>query len=143
MPFSQSITVPSIAPGSYTVSVTADDDHTTGDVNPANDIGRSAPLRINGNSTCTLSCASTVPASAAVLKPLQFVLNAAPACPGATILWTFGDGDTAGIQSPFHTYQHPGTYDWSVTVTASGTSCQTTGTIEVAPNPTRRRGVSH
>lgn len=141
-PFSQPIGIPSLPTGSYFVFVTSDDDHTTGDVNPTNDTGRSPSLQITNNGTCTLSCASTAPAKAGVLQPVGFALTQV-VCPGATITWHFGDGDTASSQSPFHTFQHPGTYSWSVTVASGEGSCQHTGVIEITPVPSRRRGVRH
>lgn len=54
------------------------------------------------------------------------------------ILWEFGDGGTGGEISPWHTYEEPGTYTVSVSIT-SPIGCETDTTfndlIKVRPSP--------
>ena len=47
--------------------------------------------------------------------------------------WAFGDGTTATVVSPSHTYTTVGTYTATLTVTASGTSSSSSSTITVDP----------
>lgn len=47
---------------------------------------------------------------------------------GATYSWTFGDGSTSTSANPSHTYDNPGSFDVSLTVTtAAGTSTSPVG----------------
>ena len=49
--------------------------------------------------------------------------------------WNFGDGTSASVQSPQHTFTNPGTYSVSLTVTGPGgtNSVTKTGYIQVLP----------
>ena len=45
--------------------------------------------------------------------------------------WDFGDGGTSTAQNPAHTYNAPGTYNWTVAVSVDGETCTQTGTVAV------------
>ncbi|MBL0095488.1 MAG: PKD domain-containing protein [Bacteroidetes bacterium] len=51
-----------------------------------------------------------------------------PTIPGATHLWTFGDGIVSFLNNPVHTYSSPGTYLPTLTLTSADT-CSTTDTL--------------
>ncbi|MBK7887359.1 MAG: PKD domain-containing protein [Bacteroidetes bacterium] len=51
-----------------------------------------------------------------------------PTIPGATHLWTFGDGIVSFLNNPVHTYSNPGTYLPTLTLTSADT-CSTTDTL--------------
>jgi|GEM_PF-2323668 len=55
--------------------------------------------------------------------PIQFNGNATGGCPPYTWFWDFGDGSTSTEQTPVHTYESPGNYTVTLTVTDS---CGTT-----------------
>jgi PKD repeat protein len=49
------------------------------------------------------------------------------------LAWDFGDGETGHGAQVSHAYGTPGSYDWTLTATADGTSCSSTGTISIGP----------
>ena len=49
--------------------------------------------------------------------PIQFNGNATGGCPPYTWFWDFGDGSTSTEQNPVHTYESPGNYTVTLTVT--------------------------
>ena len=49
---------------------------------------------------------------------------------------TSGTAAAASGSDTSHTYGAPGTYAWSLTVTADGVSCTRTGSVEIAPETT-------
>ena len=64
--------------------------------------------------------ASANPTSGAAPLIVNFTANASGGLPPYSFLWDFGDGSPASNQqNPSHTYQSPGTYTASVTVTDS------------------------
>ncbi len=75
--------------------------------------------------------------------PLSVILNAEVSGFGSTslenlqVFWDLGDGNTGTSQTVFHTYQIPGTFPVTVTVTdtISGGSTQDTAFISVTPDP--------
>ncbi|HNO77256.1 MAG TPA: S8 family serine peptidase [Phycisphaerae bacterium] len=75
--------------------------------------------------------------------PLSVILNAEVSGFGSTslenlqVFWDLGDGNTGTSQTVFHTYQIPGTFPVTVTVTdtLNGGSTQDTAFITVTPNP--------
>jgi gliding motility-associated-like protein len=52
---------------------------------------------------------------------------------GVTYSWSFGNGETSTVQSPFVLYPTPGTFDVSLIVTLG--NCSATGSISVTVNP--------
>ncbi len=87
-----------------------------------------------GGNTCTVDCSATVDATGEVGVPVSFSGSAVLSdCAGAaTYAWDFGDGSGVSGANTAHTYDAPGSYDWSLTVTAGGVTCTRTGTIEIA-----------
>lgn len=77
------------------------------------------------------------------IAPLSVILNAEVSGFGTTslenlqVFWDLGDGNTGSSQTVFHTYQLPGTFPVTVTVTdtISGGSTQDTAFIAVTPDP--------
>ena len=70
--------------------------------------------------------------------PLTVNFTATASDPDGTITgynWSFGDGQTSTAQSPTHTYQSPGTYNASVTVTDSGGGTATDNVIITVTGP--------
>jgi len=82
---------------------------------------------------CTLSCAATVPATAAAGASVVFSATAsASGCASAPAYgWDFGDGSAHGSgPAVAHAYA-AGTFTWTVTVTAGSATCARSGTIVV------------
>jgi len=140
-----SFIIPNLPSGQYFLFLTVDDDHGSGDVNPANDVKRSAGFFVQGSSSCTLGCSAAVPSSAQAATPVAFAAQT-PSCPNVSAVWNFGDNSGATGFAPIHTYSAAGTYHWTVTLTAAtGETCATSGNITVtAPTvPPKRRAVRH
>ena len=49
--------------------------------------------------------------------------------------WSFGDGGAATTQNASHTYNLPGTYEWTMIVTVQGQVCTQHGTVTVSVDP--------
>ncbi len=77
------------------------------------------------------------------IAPLTVILNAEVSGFGSVslenlqVFWDLGDGNTGTSQTVFHTYQLPGSFPVTVTVTdtISGSSTQDTAFITVTPDP--------
>ena len=85
---------------------------------------------------CTIECsAGAVPSAGVAPLAVSFTCDAvATACQGPVVFaWSFGDGTTSALEDPSHTYQQPGKYVWTLTVTAGGESCARGGEITVEP----------
>ncbi len=65
---------------------------------------------------------SATPASGEVVLGVQFVDTTSGVGAPTAWAWSFGDGGTSTAQSPFHSYQAPGSYTVSLEVFASGES---------------------
>ncbi len=83
---------------------------------------------------CSFTCsASASPESGAA--PLQVTFSSSVSGSGCssspTYFWNFGDGNTSSDQNPVHTYQNEGTFNWTLTVTWDGTTCEKSGTVTV------------
>jgi PKD repeat protein len=87
---------------------------------------------------CTVTSSASAPASAVAGAAVAFSASvAASYCSGTpSYAWSFGDGGTASIQNPSHTYASAGSYVWSMTASVGGQSSTSSGTITVtAPAP--------
>jgi PKD repeat protein len=94
-------------------------------------------------------CSSTVNNSVQVYAAPVALFTASDGCEGSTIpfgdlssnnvtnwSWNFGDGNTANVASPAHTYQTSGTFIPNLTVTtAEGCSASFSMSVQVAPTP--------
>jgi fibronectin type 3 domain-containing protein len=139
------VTIPNLPAGTYYLFLSVDDDQIAGDINPANDVKRSAPMTIQ-RPPCTLSCGATVPPNAQALTPVAFALQQLPACTNVNPVWTFGDSTSSTGFAPTHAYATAGTFHWTLTLTATtGESCSSSGNITItAPAvPPKRRAVHH
>ncbi|MGV8041918.1 MAG: PKD domain-containing protein [Thermoanaerobaculaceae bacterium] len=120
--------------GTFSATVrVADGRHCTSDAQLTITVGLPA--------TCSVACSADVPVSAEVGEPVTMAgSGAAFSCAGgATYDWDFGDGSPhAGTASVEHSYASAGNYQWRLTVTASGVSCSTSGSITVVQGVTYR-----
>ena len=138
------VTIPSLPAGTYYLFLSVDDDGIAGDINPSNNVKRSAAITAQ-SPPCTLACAATVPSTAQAASPVAFAIQRPP-CVNDRAVWTFGDSASATSYSPTHSYATPGTYRWTLTLTATtGESCSSSGNITItAPTvPPKRRAVHH
>ncbi|HVG24850.1 MAG TPA: CARDB domain-containing protein, partial [Thermoanaerobaculia bacterium] len=140
-----SFVVPSLRAGSYTVSVSVNDDRAVNETTFANNTGTAGPLLIT-EPQCQLTCLVSAPARALVGQSVRFALLQPPSCP-VVVTWQFGNNTIGGGESASATYAAPGVYNWTVVVNATGSntaSCANAGTIEVtaAASP-KRRAVRH
>jgi fibronectin type 3 domain-containing protein len=139
-----SFTVPARLQGrTYHVFVSLNDDRAVDETTFTNNAA-GEPLTVV-QPQCELSCLVTVPATALAGQPVTFTLLEQPACEVA-VTWQFGDGASASGESATMSYSAPGTYNWTLIVTAAGgSSCANAGTIEVArpPATNRKRAVRH
>jgi fibronectin type 3 domain-containing protein len=138
------VTIPNLAAGTYYLFLSVDDDHVAGDINPANDVKRSAAISAQ-SPPCTVACAAIVPSTAQAATPVAFSIERPP-CVNDRAVWTFGDNTSATSYSPTHAYATTGTFHWMLTLTSStGESCSSSGNITVtAPTvPPKRRAVRH
>lgn len=81
-----------------------------------------------------LSCtANANPSSGNAPLTVNFTSSASGGNSPYTFNWDFGDGGSSNQQNTTHTYQNPGTYYWSLTVTDSmNNNCYKNGTINVS-----------
>jgi PKD repeat protein len=91
-------------------------------------------LTVTG-SACALECSASAPASAPAGALVSFVGTVTPSgcTAGPALAWDFGDGETGHGAQVSHAYGTPGSYDWTLTATADGASCSSTGTISIGP----------
>jgi PKD repeat protein len=117
------------APGTYswTLTVTADGESCS----------RTGAIEIVAAPECSISCEATVDATGLVGEPAAFSGTAtlSDCLDDPSYEWSFGDGSTASGADVTHAYGAPGSYSWTLTVTADGVTCTQTGTIEIAPSP--------
>ena len=87
---------------------------------------------------CSLTCAASVTASSGSV-PLSVDFSATSTgtnCPGSpSYSWDFGDGGTSSQRETSHTYQVPGVYGWTLTVTHGGERCTSEGTVTANAPP--------
>jgi hypothetical protein len=134
------------AGGTFFLFVASDDAHVTDDINMTNNVGRSAALQILAPPECVLLCAAVVPESAVAGKPVSFVAAAACIDRSDSVTWDLGDNTIiSGSDKVSHTYEQPGTYQWTVHILSGTESCDRSGTIRIdaAPAPPKRRSVRH
>src|SRR5271157_4151560 len=122
-------------PGTYTATLTATDS-----------AGHS------GSSSTTVTVNDVAPTvtytdpSAVAGSPVSFTASATDVSPavqakGFTYSWNFGDGGTATVASPSHTYASAGTYTVTVSATDEyGKTGTTTGTITILSAPVVNAG---
>jgi len=85
----------------------------------------------------TVECALTCSAggyqdrSGPVPNTAIFYASASASCGVRSFHWTFGDGKTSTEEDPVHTYASPGTYQWTMTVTAGSRSCSQDGEVYI------------
>ena len=101
---------------------------------------KNGTITVSSTPTCTLTCdavANPINGTAPLL--VNFTGSETHTnCSGTPqFLWNFGDGETSTSQSPTHTYQNPGSYNWSFSVTVDGKNCSKTGTVTVS-SPTNQ-----
>ena len=120
------------APGSYDVSLTVHD-----------------AQGLSGTKASTITLATVPPANtpptagfiyACTALDCSFTSTSADAAPGAIAgyAWTFGDGGTAEVATPSHSYSVTASTPFTVTLTVTddeGASASTSQTITVAPPP--------
>jgi hypothetical protein len=85
-----------------------------------------------GVPACTLSCAGSVPAAAAVGASVGFSGSATATGCGMPVAyeWSFGDGSWPSTsQNPSHAYLSSDTFRWTMTTRAGGVICTDTGTL--------------
>ncbi len=97
---------------------------------------KTGDITINATASCTVSCSAAVPSAGTAGSPVAFQGSATTSnCGSASIqyAWDFGDGSAASSeQSPTHTYASAGTYHWTLTASASGSTCQKSGDIVIS-----------
>jgi len=88
-----------------------------------------------GGGMCTVNCSATVDGTGQVGSLVSFsgAATLSNCSGGATYSWNFGDGSGASGADTSHTYDTPGSYGWTLTVTADDGTCIRTGTIEIVP----------
>ena len=111
-----------------------------------------SPAQVVENFTTINGCDSIIVTNIFISAIIaDFVVDTNSTCVGSSISftdssagnaiswnWNFGDGTTSNLQNPTHTYTASGTYDVSLTATASGGSDSETktGFITVNASPT-------
>ena len=83
---------------------------------------------------CVINCApAAMPSSGQAPLTVTFAANASATdgCGTPVYVWSFGDGQTSNDQNPSHIYNSAGTFNWTMTVSASATSCSKSGTVTV------------
>jgi PKD repeat protein len=113
------------AVGPYTVALTA-----------SNGDGSATATQTLDVVECALSCtAQAARSSGPVPLSAQFTSQVtADNCLAApTYAWDFGDGGSSADANPQHTYAAVGSFPWTLTVTADGKTCSSSGTVTVLP----------
>jgi len=90
-------------------------------------------------SACSLTCSAIVPKHAAVGSEvyLQAAAVASGCAAAPSYEWDFGDASAhSSAQDVSHRYGTSGALLWSVTASADGASCSSSGKIEIAPRAT-------
>jgi PKD repeat protein len=90
------------------------------------------------SNTATMADFSGIPTSGSAPLTVQFT-DISVGLPPTAWLWNFGDGvGTSTVQHPSYTYQNPGTYDVTLTVTgpAGSSSVTKNGYVTVGTGPT-------
>ncbi len=116
-----------------------------------------SPAQVVENFTTINGCDSIIVTNIFISAIIaDFVVDTNSTCVGSSISftdssagnaiswnWDFGDGTTSNLQNPTHTYTASGTYDVSLTATASGGSDSETktGFITVNASPTVNAGL--
>lgn len=93
---------------------------------------------------CSLASCPEVTASVGpAARAVTFAAVPPTGCSGVGYAWTFGDGGTSAAgPGATHVYGRPGTYGWTLTVTAEGQSCTRGGTVTIPAIARRRPGRS-
>jgi hypothetical protein len=87
------------------------------------------------NSPLTIS--TTIPSQGLVNQPVQCFAYASGGIPPYRFLWDFGDGTGSNDEDPAHSYNQPGTYQITVTITDQGNITDTkSSSITIRPNDT-------
>jgi uncharacterized membrane protein len=84
-----------------------------------------------------LTCDAHGPYTGEINQAISFTGAASGGTEPYTWAWTFGDGGTAAVQNPTHTYTTAGVYNVTLTVTdaAAATATDTTTATITAPKP--------
>ena len=88
---------------------------------------------------CSLTCSAIVPKTSTVGSEVYLQADAVTGgcASSATYEWDFGDDSPhPSAQNASHPYASPGAFLWSVTASADGSSCSSSGTIDVHPEAT-------
>ena len=83
---------------------------------------------------CSLSCsAQALPASgvAPLLTSFSSQVTTTSCLAAPVTEWAFGDGASSAAANPEHSYLAPGSYTWTLTVTADDQTCTSTGSVIV------------
>lgn len=76
--------------------------------------------------------ASVDPGSGSAPLTVQFAATPSGGVSPYSFEWAFGDGGSSTSQNPSHTYQHPGSYTWTLDASdSSGQHVYASGTIDV------------
>jgi hypothetical protein len=89
-------------------------------------------IQVGNPPTPPVAAFTATPASPLLVRPVTFTFTGSCEEP-CTYAWVFGDGATASIPSPTHTYVVPGTYTARLTVTNDGGSDSEQLPITVSP----------
>ncbi len=82
------------------------------------------------------TASATSPGSAKIGQPVAFTGSGASDAGLTNFAWSFGDGATASVASPSHTYSVPGVYHWTLVVgDGKGTQTSVAGDITIAAIP--------
>ena len=86
---------------------------------------------------CYVTCSASAASVGVVGSPVQFSVSAQTTyCTGSpSYSWNFGNGLSSSQESTSSTYQSPGTYNWTVTVTVQGVSASQSGSITINHRP--------
>ncbi len=101
-----------------------------------NSVGPGPPNEVSVTpvATCALTCSADVPGSGVAGALLSFVVSSSSSssCAGAVgQSWTFGDGTTGSGSSVTHAYSTAGVFNWTLTVSQSGSTCVRNGSLSI------------